>query len=73
MDISMVKRNKIINDEKSYLKHRIQLEAEFPQGELNALFAKLRNDPIAYRRQYLYRARKRYDHFEKVFGIRIEI
>lgn len=47
-----------------------KLKAVFSRGEIEALFARARAEtPI---RQYLYRARKKYDLFEELFEIRLE-
>lgn len=48
-----------------------KLEAVFSRGEIEAIFARAKNDnPI---RQYLYRARKKYALFEEIFDIRLEL
>lgn len=62
----------IVNDYNGLKKIPIKmLEAVFPPKEIEALFAKAKNEkPI---RQYLYRARKRYDYFEELFDIRLEL
>ncbi|MDD3042548.1 MAG: hypothetical protein PHV51_05205 [Methanosarcinaceae archaeon] len=47
-----------------------KLNAIFSPGEIEALFSRARAEtPI---RQYLYRARKKYDLFEELFEIRLE-
>ncbi|KAF5031725.1 hypothetical protein [Methanosarcina mazei] len=47
-----------------------KLEAVFSKGEIEALFARARdNTPI---RQYLYRARKKYGLFEEIFNLKLE-
>jgi hypothetical protein len=47
------------------------LHAVFATGEIEAIFAKAKNEkPI---RQYLYRARKKYDLFEELFDIRLKV
>lgn len=48
-----------------------QLEAIFSPTEIEAMFAKARGNE--YVRQYLYRARKKYQDFEDVFGIKLSI
>lgn len=48
-----------------------QLETIFSPTEIDAMFAKARGDK--YVRQYLYRARKKYQDFEDVFGIKLYI
>ena len=64
--------NKVINESKELEKlPLIKLQAVFSRGELEALFARTRNEtPI---RQYLYRARKKYKLFEEIFEIRLEL
>jgi hypothetical protein len=48
-----------------------KLEAVFSKGEIEALFARAKNEtPI---RQYLYRARKKYSVFEEIFDLRLEL
>jgi hypothetical protein len=48
-----------------------KLEAVFSKGEIEALYARAKNEtPI---RQYLYRARKKYGVFEEIFDLRLEI
>ena len=48
-----------------------QLSTIFSPAEIDAMFAKARGEK--YIRQYLYRARKKYDYFEEVFGIKIQV
>ena len=48
-----------------------QLSTIFSPAEIDAIFAKVRGEK--YIRQYLYRARKKYDYFEEVFGIKIQV
>jgi Zn-finger nucleic acid-binding protein len=64
--------NQVINDSKELEKLSIKkLQAVFSRGEIEALFARTRNEtPI---RQYLYRARKKYKLFEEIFDIRLEL
>lgn len=64
--------NQIIDDYKGLERISIKkLEAVFSRGEIEALFARAKNEtPI---RQYLYRARKKYDLFEKIFDLRLEL
>ena len=48
-----------------------KLEAVFSKGEIEALFARAgEKAPI---RQYLYRARKKYEQFEEIFELRLEL
>jgi hypothetical protein len=48
-----------------------KLEAVFSRGEIEALFARAKNEtPI---RQYLYRARKKYELFEEIFDLHLEL
>jgi hypothetical protein len=48
-----------------------KLEAVFSRGEIEALFARAKDEtPI---RQYLYRARKKYKLFEEIFDIELEL
>ncbi|AKB18552.1 MULTISPECIES: hypothetical protein [unclassified Methanosarcina] len=48
-----------------------KLEAVFSRGEIEALFARAKDkNPI---RQYLYRARKKYELFEEIFDLRLEL
>jgi hypothetical protein len=48
-----------------------KLNAVFSRGEIEALFARAKNEtPV---RQYLYRARKKYDLFEEIFDLRLEL
>ncbi|MCQ1536166.1 hypothetical protein FTO70_10840 [Methanosarcina sp. KYL-1] len=47
-----------------------KLEAVFSRGEIEALFARAREKvPV---RQYLYRARKKYELFEEIFELKLE-
>ncbi|MBP1908543.1 hypothetical protein [Methanolobus bombayensis] len=50
---------------------RKKLETVFTPAETNALYAKARGEKCV--RQYLYRARKKYNDFYDLFGIRINI
>lgn len=50
---------------------REKLEAVFTQAEIRDMEACERKDP--YVRQNLYRARAKYDRFEKLFGLKIEL
>ena len=48
-----------------------KLEAVFSRGEIEALFARAKDEtPV---RQYLYRARKKYELFEEIFDLRLEL
>ncbi|AKB32677.1 hypothetical protein MSSIH_1987 [Methanosarcina siciliae HI350] len=48
-----------------------KLEAVFSKGEIEALFARAKDKtPV---RQYLYRARKKYELFEEIFDLRLEL
>ena len=48
-----------------------KLEAVFSRGEIEALFARAgEKSPI---RQYLYRARKKYEQFEEIFELKLEL
>jgi hypothetical protein len=48
-----------------------KLEAVFSKGEIEALFARAKDEtPI---RQYLYRARKKYKLFEEIFDIELAL
>lgn len=47
-----------------------KLKAVFSRGEIEALFSRARAETLI--RQYLYRARKKYDLFEELFEIRLE-
>jgi hypothetical protein len=64
--------NQIINDSKGLERLSMKkLEAVFSRGEIEALFARAKNEtPI---RQYLYRARKKYELFEEIFDLRLEL
>jgi hypothetical protein len=64
--------NQIIDDLKGLSAISMKrLEAVFSKGEIEALFARAKNEtPI---RQYLYRARKKYEMFEEIFGIRLDL
>ena len=48
-----------------------QLQTIFSPAEVNAMFARAKGDECV--RQYLYNARKKYDTFEDVFGITIDV
>ena len=48
-----------------------QLQTIFSPAEINAMFARAKGDECV--RQYLYNARKKYDAFEDVFGITIDV
>ena len=48
-----------------------QLKIIFSSAEITAIFARAKGDDCV--RQYLYNARKKYDKFEDVFGIAIDI
>jgi hypothetical protein len=59
-------------DQKSILEmSREQLEVVFSPGEIKAMEAVERGEVVS--RQNLYRARAKYDKFERLFGIRIRI
>lgn len=64
--------NQIIDDIKGLEKIPMKkLEAVFSRGEIEALFARAKNEtPI---RQYLYRARKKYELFEEIFDLRLDL
>ena len=64
--------NQIIDDCKGLEAIPIKkLEAVFSRGEIEALFARAKDEtPI---RQYLYRARKKYELFEEIFDLRLEL
>ncbi len=64
--------NQIIDDQKGLEAIPLKkLEAVFSRGEIEALFARSKNEtPI---RQYLYRARKKYELFEEIFDLRLEL
>ncbi|WP_410509897.1 hypothetical protein RSJ42_07145 [Methanosarcina hadiensis] len=48
-----------------------KLEVIFSKGEIEALFARAKNrTPV---RQYLYRARKKYELFEEIFGLKLDL
>lgn len=48
-----------------------KLEAVFSKGEIEALFARAKDKtPV---RQYLYRARKKYELFEEIFGLKLDL
>ncbi len=48
-----------------------KLEVIFSRGEIEALFARAKDEtPV---RQYLYRARKKYELFEEIFDIKLEL
>jgi hypothetical protein len=71
LPIPITINNQVIKDSNELEKISIKkLQAVFSRGEIEALFAKTRNEtPI---RQYLYRARKKYKLFEEIFEIRLE-
>ena len=48
-----------------------QLQTIFSPAEINAMFARAKGDECV--RQYLYNARKKYNSFEDVFGITIDV
>ena len=64
--------NKVINDSIELDKLSLKkLQVVFSRGEIEALFARTRNEtPI---RQYLYRARKKYKLFEEIFDIQLDL
>ena len=64
--------NQIIDDWKGLETIPLKkLEAVFSRGEIEALFARAKEEtPI---RQYLYRARKKYELFEEIFDMRLEL
>jgi hypothetical protein len=64
--------NPIIDDLEGLERISIRkLEAVFSRGEIEALFASAKNEtPI---RQFLYRARRKYAQFEKIFDMRLEL
>jgi hypothetical protein len=72
LPISIPISNQIIEDDKGLGKISMKkLEAVFSRGEIEALFAKAKNEnPI---RQYLYRARKKYELFEEIFDLKLEL
>ena len=48
-----------------------KLEAVFSKGEIEALFARAKDKtPV---RQYLYRARKKFELFEEIFGLKLDL
>jgi hypothetical protein len=48
-----------------------KLEVIFSKGEIDALFARAKNKtPV---RQYLYRARKKYELFEEIFNLKMDL
>lgn len=48
-----------------------KLEAVFSKGEIEALFARAKDKtPV---RQYLYRARKKYELFEEIFDLKLDL
>jgi hypothetical protein len=64
--------NQIIDDHKGLERISMKkLEAVFSRGEIGALFERAKNETTI--RQYLYRARKKYDLFEEIFNIQIEL
>ena len=48
-----------------------KLEAVFSRGEIEALFARAKNETPT--RQYLYRARRKYKLFEKIFDLELAL
>lgn len=65
---------KVVNDNSLELLESIpiqRLKSVFSPSELDAMFAKAKGEK--YVRQYLYRARKKYPHFEELFGISLDI
>lgn len=72
LPIPILISNQIIDDCKGLEAIPIKkLEAVFSRGEIEALFARAKDEtPI---RQYLYRARKKYELFEEIFDLRIEL
>lgn len=64
--------NQIIDNFEELKKISIKkLEAVFSKGEIEALFARARDEiPV---RQYLYRARKKYELFEEIFDLRLDL
>lgn len=71
LPIRVLITNSIVDDLERLEKISIEkLEAVFSKGEIEALFASAKHEtPI---RQYLYRARRKYALFEKIFEIRLE-
>ena len=64
--------NQIIADYKGLERISMKkLEAVFSRGEIEALFTRAKNETPT--RQYLYRARKKYDLFEEIFDLRLEL
>jgi hypothetical protein len=72
LPIPILISNQIIDDCKGLEAIPIKkLEAVFSRGEIEALFARAKDEtPI---RQYLYRARKKYELFEEIFNLRLEL
>lgn len=72
LPIPILISNQIIDDCKGLEAIPIKkLEAVFSRGEIEALFARAKDEtPI---RQYLYRARKKYELFEEIFDLRLEL
>lgn len=72
LPISIPISNQIIDDWKELEKIPLKkLEAVFSKGEIEALFARAKDEnPV---RQYLYRARKKYGLFEEIFDLRLEL
>lgn len=64
--------NQIINDYEGLEQVSLKkLEVIFSKGEIEALFARAKNEtPV---RQYLYRARKKFDLFEEIFDFKLEL
>ena len=71
LPVSIPISNPIVDDNKGLEAISMKkLEAVFSRGEIDALFARAKNEtPI---RQYLYRARKKYELFEEIFDLRLE-
>ena len=65
--------NKNINEKLQSLNNipMKQLTTIFSSAEITAIFARAKGDECV--RQYLYNARKKYDKFEDVFGIKIDV
>lgn len=63
----------VINEKLQSLKNipMKQLTTIFSSAEITAIFARVNGDECV--RQYLYNARKKYDKFEDVFGIAIDV
>jgi len=72
LPISIPISNQVIDDWKGLEKIPLKkLEAVFSRGEIEALFARAKDEtPV---RQYLYRARKKYEMFEEIFDLRLKL